>query len=89
MMTLIEKDTELQQMLDIIPETAEGTKVRELITKAVEKAYKSGLAKFNALDHTLEAYGKRSPWVSSDVDFDRGENRTLITSYLIENGYTR
>ena len=88
-MTLIEKDTELQQMLDSIPETAKGTKVRELITKAVEKAYKSGLVKFNALDHTLETDGERSSWVSSDVPLDVGENLTLLTSYLLENGYTR
>jgi hypothetical protein len=88
MMTLIEKDTELQQMLDSIPETAKGTKVRELITKAVEKAYKSGLVRFNAFDHTLEVYEKRSQWVSTDVDFEVGENRTLLNSYLSENGYT-
>jgi len=87
MTQLIEKDKELQSLLDTIPETMKGTKVRTLLNAAVEKAYKAGLVKFSAFDHTLMEHGERTQWVSADISFDLGENQTLIKSYLIENGY--
>ena len=91
MMTLIKKDKELQQLLDLIPETAKGTLVRIQINKAIEKAYKSGLCRFSAIDNTMVAQGygdtERNTWSRQDYNFETGENATLIRTYLVENGY--
>lgn len=91
MTTLIKKDKTLQELLDIIPETEKGTKVRKLINQAIEKAYKSGLIRFNALDNTMVEedveVSKRIKWHSGEYNFETGENATLIRTYLNENGY--
>jgi hypothetical protein len=87
MNTLIQKDNELQKMLDTIPETLKGTGVRRLINEAIEKAYKSGLTRFNAFDNTMIEYGTRIKWHSAYCNFDTGATATLIRTYLTENGY--
>jgi hypothetical protein len=89
MNTLIEKDKELQELLDIIPETGKGTKLRRLVGKAIEKAYKSGMVRFNALDNTMveEKHFNRCKWRTAEFNFETGENATLVRTYLNENGY--
>jgi hypothetical protein len=85
MTTLIVKDKELNSLLDSITETQKGTKVRQLIAEAIEKAYKAGVLEFNAFDHTcLEG---KVPWYQIDERFNEPILLNLISTYLKENGY--
>jgi hypothetical protein len=85
MITLVIKDKELNLLLDSIPETQKGTKVRRLINEAVEKAYKAGILEFNAFDHTcLEG---QVAWHKINDHFNEPITSNLINTYLKENGY--
>jgi len=85
MTTLIEKDKVLNDLLDIIPETQKGTKVRKLIAEAIEKAYKAGLVEFNAFDHTC--FEGVTAWSSVPDHFGEPITANLIRTYLKENGH--
>jgi type II secretory pathway component PulL len=101
MMELQDKDIRLQEMLDYIPETQRGTKIRNLINKAIEKAYKAGYVKYNALNHTLRDVEELSvtdvnsltderkiiQLKDSSDEFLVGDSLTLLRLYLKENGY--
>jgi hypothetical protein len=85
MIELLNKDTALLELLDSIEETKKGTLVRDLLNKAIQKAYTAGYLQANVAEGICIRYGSRL----SQLDFSDqvGEIRTLLNVYTAHNGY--
>lgn len=93
------KDTELIELLDSIEETKKGTLVRDLLNKAIQKAFTAGYLQANVVTGNCvdkEVYKKEDDLYILDftcklntLDFSDqvGEIRTLLNVYTQHNGY--
>ena len=67
-------------------------RLRDYIAKEVELAYKAGMLKFNALDHTFQAPGTKLllQWHKEDLSsMEVGEGALLPSLYLQAKGFKR
>ena len=67
-------------------------KLQEYIAKEVELAYKAGMLKFNALDHTFQASGTTLllQWHKEDLSsMGVGEGALLPSLYLQAKGFKK
>jgi hypothetical protein len=96
MIELLNKDTELMELLDSIEETKKGTLVRDLLNKAIQKAYTAGYLRTNVLEGTCQTFEQEEYDIyykdiqkTSSLDFSDqvGEIRTLLNVYTAHNGY--
>lgn len=95
MTELIEKTTykSRQAKLDeAIFSSASPTALEDYIAKEVELAYKAGMLKFNALDHTFQASGTTLllQWHKEDLSsMGVGEGALLPSLYLQSKGFKK
>jgi hypothetical protein len=93
MTELIEKisyEARLKELVDL--QYIKVEELQEYIAKEVELAYKAGMLKFNALDHTFQAPGTKLlfQWNKEDLSFmEVGEEVLLPSLYLQAKGFKR
>ena len=83
MIELMNKDTELIELLDSIEETKKGTLVRDLLNKAIQKAFTAGYLQANVVTGDCVD----SKLAHLDFSDQVGEIRTLLNVYTQHNGY--
>lgn len=69
-----------------------STALEEYIANEIETAYKAGMLKFNALDHTFQATGTKLllQWHKEDLSFMTvGEGALLPSLYLQAKGFKK
>lgn len=82
------KDTELIELLDSIEETKKGTLVRDLLNKAIQKAFTAGYLQANVVTgDCVGTYSSESRLHQLDFSDQVGEIRTLLNVYTQHNGY--
>ena len=95
MTELIEKTTykSRQAKLDeAIFSSASPTALKDYIANEIETAYKAGMLKFNALDHTFQASGTTLllQWHKEDLSsMGVGEGALLPSLYLQAKGFKK
>lgn len=96
MTELIEKTSYASRLVDLrgIINTAEDPykALTEYISQQVELAYKAGMLRFNALDHTLKetTFAKRKSWVDANLSHtETGDYVTLPSLYLQAKGFKK
>ena len=80
------------KLAKVIFSSASPTALEDYIAKEVELAYKAGMLKFNALDHTFQASGTTLllQWHKEDLSFmEVGEGALLPSLYLQSKGFKK
>jgi len=79
-----------QKLGDYIPDDESASTLMDYIAKEVELAYKAGMLKFHALDHTMQRATWSSPHGRQLIeDLDFGPESILPSLYLQAKGFKR